>query len=95
MNQRTDATPVEHPAVPAETPPTLPDVATVTVNQPVDGTVKRQRKTRSDKGRTRPKAPLVKDITVDPRVMTAAKEAMKPGQRLVIVDAETVRLVNS
>lgn len=38
---------------------------------------------------------LKSHIKVDPRIMAAAKKAMLPGQRLVIVDSETVRLVNS
>jgi len=73
--------------------PTVPEVATVTVKEAVDGTKKR--KTRSDKGKTRPSVELNHHIKVDPRVMEAAKGAMRPGQRLVIVDAECVRLVNS
>lgn len=73
--------------------PVVRDIATVTVLKPVDGT--RKRKTRSDKGKARVKAALHTQITVDPRVMAAAKAAMRPGQRLVIVDSETVRLVNS
>ncbi len=71
--------------------PVLPEVATVTVSTPVDGTVKR--KARSDKGKRRPN--LTHHIVVDPRVMAAAQEAMRPGQRLVIVNEECVRLVNS
>lgn len=69
---------------------TLADVATVTVKKAVDGT--RKRKAR---GKNRPKlGGKVDQIKVDPRIMRAAKEAMRPGQRLVIVDAECVRLVN-
>ena len=32
-------------------------------------------------------------ITVDPMVMAAAKKAKRPGERLVIVDSTTVRLI--
>jgi hypothetical protein len=68
--------------------------ATVTVKKAVDGT--RKRKARSDKGEKRERS--VTDLTlvkVDPRVMTAARQARRPGQILVIVDAECVRLVNA
>lgn len=86
---------VDHSSVPDEAAPTIPQVATVTVLKPVDGTAKR--KTRSDKGKKRGKksVPLTHEVKVDPRVMAAAKAVMLPGQRLVIVDAECVRLVNS
>jgi hypothetical protein len=86
---------VEHPALPPADNPTIPEVATVTVTKAVDGT--RKRKPRSDKGKKRGPVhrTLTHQITVDPRVMKAAKEAMLPGQRLVIVNAECVRLVNS
>lgn len=83
---------VEHPSVPDEAAPTVMNIATVTPLKPVDGT-KRKRKTRSDKGKVRPSVEL-NHVVVDPRVLTAAKQAIRPGQRLVIVDAETVRLVN-
>ena len=63
--------------------------ARVTPLAPVDGTVRR--KPRSDKGQ---KQAPVDHLIVDPRVMEVAKQARRPGQRLVIVDAETVRLVN-
>lgn len=71
--------------------PTIPKVATVTVKKAVDGTQKR--KPRSDKGKRR-SVQLNHHITVDPRVMQQALAMIKPSQRLVIVDSETVRLVN-
>jgi len=67
-------------------------VSKVTVGKAVDGTKKR--KPRSDKGRPRAKQNPVDHLVVDPRVMAAAAEAIRPGQRLVIADAECVRLVN-
>jgi hypothetical protein len=67
--------------------------ATVTVKKAVDGTPppKKRRRSLSERPKLGGK---IDQITVDPRVMEAAKEAMRPGQRLVIVDAECVRLVN-
>jgi hypothetical protein len=71
----------------------LPDkVSAVTVSQPVDGRKNRRPVRKRKAGAPKPKAT---HITVDPRVMAAAKRARRHGQRLVIVDAETVRLVNS
>jgi hypothetical protein len=84
--------PITHDAVPTETPPTVRETAKVTVKKAVDGT--KRRKARSDKGKARTSVEL-NHVVVDPRVMAAARAAMKPGQRLVIVDAECVRLVNS
>jgi hypothetical protein len=40
-------------------------------------------------------ATTVESFTVDPRVMAAARAALKPGQRLVIVGPEMVRIVNA
>ena len=66
--------------------------ATITVKKAVDGT-KPKRRGRGKVNRP-PVSQLNVDVTVDSRVMAAAKQAMQPGQRLEIVDAETVRLVN-
>lgn len=63
------------------------DVATVTVSEPVDGTVKR----RSGARRV-----LVTDSTtvvVHPAVLAAAKRARRDGERLVLVSATEVWLV--
>ena len=70
---------------------TIPKIASVTVKKAVDGTARRKRR---GKGKARVLSTETHSITVDPRVMAAAKQARLPGQRLVIVDAETVMLVN-
>jgi hypothetical protein len=61
------------------------EVATVTVSSPVDGTNRR----RSGGTRRRLATP-VQGFTVDPRVMRAAKAALRPGERLVIVGPNRV-----
>lgn len=66
------------------------NLTAVTVSSPVDGRVRR----RSTGGRRR-LATRVESFTVDPRVMAAARAALRPGQRLVIVSADVVRLVNA
>lgn len=65
------------------------DRATVTVLRPVDGTVRR-RKPR--KGQRR--AVTTHHVKVDPRVWAVAKRLCGPYQSIVIVDSETVRVVN-
>ena len=67
--------------------------ATITVAQPVDG--RKNRRPKRKRKTPHPKAVTHTEVKVDPRVMRAAKSAMLPGQRLVIVDHETVMLVNS
>ena len=67
---------------------TVRDRATVTVCKPVDGTRHRKASTR----RARPSEVTV--LKVDPRVMEAARAAIRPGQRLVIVSETEVHLVN-
>ncbi len=62
------------------------EVATVTVTSAVDGTRTRRRST----GTRRRLATPVDGFTVDPRVMAAAKAALRPGERLVIVGPEEV-----
>lgn len=62
--------------------------ARVSVSEPVDGTVHRRPR---GKGRA---TPLDYSLQVMPAVMAAARPLLRPGQRLVIVDATTVRLVN-
>lgn len=68
--------------------------ATVAKDKPVDGTRRRRRRPNSP-----PQVQLIlsnsRGVRVHPMVMDAAHEAMRPGQRLVIVDATTVRLVNA
>lgn len=56
--------------------------------QPIDGTKTRRRQTTPRRRQT-----ASYEIKVDPRVWAAAKAARRPGERLVIVSAECVRLV--
>jgi len=70
---------------------------TADANDPALQPTKRIAKKTTKKRRPRVGAGSVglkKHIVVDPRIMAAAKAAILPGQRLVIVDAECVRLVN-
>ena len=67
---------------------TVRDRATVRVGKPVDGTRHRKASAR------RARASAVQVLTVDPRVMQAARAAIRPGQRLVIVSETEVHLVN-
>ena len=62
--------------------------ATVTVSEPVDGMVHRRQYGR------RRQPPLDYEVRVHSDVMAAARRVLRPGQRLVIIDAATVRLVN-
>ena len=68
------------------TEPTVMSEATVTVSSPVDGT--RKRKPRG-KGK---RVPLHRHVVVDPRVMAAAKQAKRVGERIVIVNEQEVWL---
>lgn len=68
--------------------PVVRETATVTVDGTVDGTRRR-----------RPSAPrrqssAVTGFTVDPRIMAAAKAALRPGERLKIVGPNLVITVN-
>lgn len=65
------------------------DSATVHVSEPVDGT-KRRRAYAARQVR----ATTTHELRVDERVMAAARAVLRPGQRLVIVSATEVRLVN-
>ena len=67
--------------------------ATVTVTEPVDGTVKKKKRSRGSK-KNRKRVTAEYQVTVDPRVMEAAKAICRPSQRLQIVSATEVRLVN-
>lgn len=60
------------------------------VTEPIDGT--RRRKRREPEKQRRPR--LEHRVVVHPAVMAAAKAALRPGQRLEIVSATEVRLVN-
>lgn len=82
-----------HPAGKGHPKPDLtlvPHIVTVTVKEPVDGTVKR--KTRSDKGKERKPSVGLKHIRVDPEVWATAKRIKRDGERLVIVNESTVLL---
>jgi len=61
------------------------EVATVTVSEPVDG-----RNRRRATGTRRRLATPVVGFTVRPDVMAAAKAALRPGERLVIVGPDRV-----
>jgi hypothetical protein len=69
---------------------TIRETASVTVSKPVSG--KRRRRAYPVNVTTR--ATTTYSLKVDPRVMTAARSAMRPGQHLVIVSETCVRLVN-
>lgn len=62
--------------------------AKVSVSESVDGLVHRRQYGR------RQAPPLDYEVRVHADVMAAARQAMRPGQRLVILDDSTVRLVN-
>jgi hypothetical protein len=66
------------------------EIATVTPESPVSGA-----NTRKRSGGNRRMATPVETVTVHPDVMAAARRVMRPGQRLVIVSATRVRLVNA
>lgn len=67
------------------TPTIVRDTATVTVKGCVDG--RKRRRTRTERrGRSTP----VQTLTVDPRVMVRAHEVCRPGEHIVIDDAEHV-----
>ena len=65
------------------------EVASLTVSETVDGTSRRRGRGPDKRERNQ-----IEHIVVDPEVMAVAKRIMRPGQRLVIIDATTVRLVN-
>jgi hypothetical protein len=65
-------------------------VSAVTVDGAVDGT--RRRRAALTRRRL---AELTHHVVVDPRVMEAARTVLREGQRLVIVSAEEVRIVNA
>lgn len=72
------------------------DVASVTVSEPVDGT-RHHRRARALRGVTITAGPVVDDVTVarvHPLVMAAARRVQRPGERIVVVDERTVRLVS-
>jgi hypothetical protein len=72
--------------------PTVRDTATVTVTTPVDGSTRRRARKAPTK---RPKQVVAEaHLRVDKRVMDAAKAAMKPGQRIVLVSTTEVLVVN-
>jgi hypothetical protein len=68
-------------------------VASLAVSEPVDGT--REPRRRRPRRASRRLAVTTRDVVADKRVMRAARAAMRPGQRLVIVSATVVRLVNA
>lgn len=69
--------------------PTIRDTAAVHLSEPIDG--KRRRRASAAHQR---RAITTHQLEVDPQVMAAALAIKRPGQRLVIVSATEVRLVN-
>jgi hypothetical protein len=70
----------------------LPEhVSAVEVTDAVDGTRDRRRAS----GNRRQLASRVDGYTVDPRVMAAAKAALRPGQRIELVGPDEVRIVHA
>jgi hypothetical protein len=65
------------------------DVASVTVSEPVDGT--RHRRARAAEQARRAPVTVAR---VHPLVMAAARRVQRPGERVVVVDERTVRLVS-
>jgi hypothetical protein len=65
--------------------PVVREMATVTVDRTVDGTRRRRPSTRRRQSRA------ITGFTVDPRIMAAARAALRPGERLVIVGPGEVR----
>lgn len=64
--------------------------AKVTVSESVDGTVARRVRS-TDK---RPRARTVRSEQADPKLLRAAKAALRPGQRIIVVSASEIRVVN-
>jgi len=65
------------------------ETATLAFSSPLDGTMPETRR-RSNGARRRLATP-VESFTVDPRIWEAAKAALRPGERLVIVGPDEVR----
>ena len=70
--------------------PSIRDTATVRPSEPVEGKQRRRRPSAA----SQPRAVTTHQLEVDPQVMAAALAIKRPGQRLVIVSATEVRLVN-
>lgn len=69
--------------------PKLPEVVSaVTVTEPVDGRKRRRSSAYTSTGRGSFYA-----LQLDPVVMSAARRALRKGERIRVVDAYTVRLV--
>jgi hypothetical protein len=73
--------------------PTIRDTATVRPTEPIDGQAVRRSPSRASSTNRR-RATTVRELVVDPAVMAAAEAVRRPGQRLVIISATEVRLVN-
>ena len=65
--------------------PVIRETASVTVSAPVDGTRRRRA------GARRVLATTDRSEVVDPRIMAAARAALRPGERLVLVNSGEVR----
>jgi hypothetical protein len=66
--------------------PTVRETASLTVSEPVDGTRRRRA------SHTRRRLAVTTDQwQVDPRILAAAKAALRPGERLVLVAPGEVR----
>lgn len=71
--------------------PTIRDAAALRFSEP--DKLKRRRR-RSASSSISPEAITTHQVTVDPAVMAAALRVKRPGQRVQIVSATEVRLVN-
>lgn len=83
-------------AVPNRMPPTVRDTATVTVKEAVDGTRNRRRRRAYPARAAMPEAinTTLSLADCDPRVVAAAQSVRQPGQVLVVVDLDLIRVVN-
>jgi len=69
------------------------ETAGITFTTHVDGTGSGRRRRAPENGSRRRLATPVEEHTVDPRIMAAARAALRPGERLVIVGPNDVRTV--
>lgn len=73
--------------------PTIRDTATVRPSEPVDGDARRRSPSRASSSNTR-RVTTTRHEVAPKALMDAARRAQRPGQRIVVVSATEVRLVN-